>query len=494
MLPNRVQLVSFNRSSYLPRSRSAAYVVAHNICASVRRDPPDRRLAGPETTSTAHSSPMLGSGRNEDAQQNPYPPRRHGEHRPGADRLRCQQFKQRGHGEQLRFLVRAGRPAAPAARSASSCRRPPPRPAGRRFDKPMLQAALTAQGFEADIQNAQGDDQKFSTLADGMHQLSGVKVLVIAPADRGRRCRRRGRRPRPQGIPVIDYDRLNLGGSRRLLRLVRQREGRPAAGPGPGGRAEEQAGRAGHPDRGRPDRQQRHAVHQGPGARSSSRCTTAGTLKLVKKPADRRLGQPDRRHDVRADPAPPTAARSTASLAANDGLAGAVITMLQEERPQRQGPGHRPGRHRRRPDGHHARRPVHDGLQADQAGGRGHRQAGRRPGQGRHRRRGRDRDGQARTTRRATATSSPCCSRRTTILAKDKSRPSSTQGYVKAARSAVATSPPSAARSASPEPPAPPMNSRAGTRTPTARPGPVPTRPKRGGTGHAQIRRDAIHE
>ena len=47
------------------------------------------------------------------------------------------------------------------------------------FDKPMLQKALTDQGFTVDIQNAQGDVQKFSTLADGMIA-QGVKVLIIA--------------------------------------------------------------------------------------------------------------------------------------------------------------------------------------------------------------------------------------------------------------------------------------------------------------------------
>src|SRR6201991_4814234 len=47
------------------------------------------------------------------------------------------------------------------------------------FDKPLLTAAMQAQGLDADIQNAQGDEQKFSTLADGMIA-SGVKVLVIA--------------------------------------------------------------------------------------------------------------------------------------------------------------------------------------------------------------------------------------------------------------------------------------------------------------------------
>ncbi|PPK64628.1 substrate-binding domain-containing protein [Actinokineospora auranticolor] len=78
------------------------------------------------------------------------------------------------------------------------------------FDKPMLRAAMAAVGLDADIQNAQGDVQKFSTLADGMIS-QGVQVLVIAAinsevggsvADKAR----------ARGIPTIDYDRLNLGG------------------------------------------------------------------------------------------------------------------------------------------------------------------------------------------------------------------------------------------------------------------------------------------
>ena len=47
------------------------------------------------------------------------------------------------------------------------------------FDKPMLDRALRAEGLDPDIQNAQGDEQKFSTLADGMIS-AGVRVLVIA--------------------------------------------------------------------------------------------------------------------------------------------------------------------------------------------------------------------------------------------------------------------------------------------------------------------------
>ena len=79
------------------------------------------------------------------------------------------------------------------------------------FDKPLLEAALKAEGLDPDIQNAQGDVQKFSTLADGMIN-AGVKVLIIATpnAEVGASV---AKKAQAQGIQVIDYDRLNLGGS-----------------------------------------------------------------------------------------------------------------------------------------------------------------------------------------------------------------------------------------------------------------------------------------
>ncbi len=79
------------------------------------------------------------------------------------------------------------------------------------FDKPLLDKALRAEGLEPDIQNAQGDVQKFATLADGMIN-SGVKVLIIdAPnSEVGAAV---AAKAKAQGIPTIDYDRLNLGGT-----------------------------------------------------------------------------------------------------------------------------------------------------------------------------------------------------------------------------------------------------------------------------------------
>lgn len=79
------------------------------------------------------------------------------------------------------------------------------------FDKPMLEAALRAEGFDPDVQNAQGDVQKFTTLADGMIA-QGVKVLIIASinSEVGGAVAAKAKNA---GIPTIDYDRLNLGGS-----------------------------------------------------------------------------------------------------------------------------------------------------------------------------------------------------------------------------------------------------------------------------------------
>lgn len=72
------------------------------------------------------------------------------------------------------------------------------------MDRPALAAGLAAAGFASDIQNAQGDVNKYATIAD--QQLGkgcGVMLLIdhngagIAVAARAR----------AQGIPVIAYDR-----------------------------------------------------------------------------------------------------------------------------------------------------------------------------------------------------------------------------------------------------------------------------------------------
>ncbi|GAA0440604.1 sugar ABC transporter substrate-binding protein [Actinoplanes capillaceus] len=77
-------------------------------------------------------------------------------------------------------------------------------------DLKYLTEAFKAAGVEADIQNAEGDKTRFTTIADGMIA-SGVKVLVIVNLDSGT-----GKavleKAKTAGIATIDYDRLTLGG------------------------------------------------------------------------------------------------------------------------------------------------------------------------------------------------------------------------------------------------------------------------------------------
>jgi D-xylose transport system substrate-binding protein len=77
-------------------------------------------------------------------------------------------------------------------------------------DRPFLKSAFDAAGIESDIQNAGGDVAKFQTIADGMIS-SGVKALLIVnlDSDSGAAVVKKAT---DAGIPVIDYDRLTLGG------------------------------------------------------------------------------------------------------------------------------------------------------------------------------------------------------------------------------------------------------------------------------------------
>lgn len=79
------------------------------------------------------------------------------------------------------------------------------------YDKPLLQKALTDAGIQPNIQNAGGSTSKFASLAQSMIG-SGVKVLLIdsidAPSGAGVE-----KQAAAAGVKVIDYDRVNLGGT-----------------------------------------------------------------------------------------------------------------------------------------------------------------------------------------------------------------------------------------------------------------------------------------
>ena len=78
-------------------------------------------------------------------------------------------------------------------------------------DRKYLEQAFQAAGVEYDIQNAQGDKAKFQTIADQMLN-SGVNTLMIVnlDSDTGAAVIKKAN---AQGVKVIDYDRLTLGGN-----------------------------------------------------------------------------------------------------------------------------------------------------------------------------------------------------------------------------------------------------------------------------------------
>jgi D-xylose transport system substrate-binding protein len=79
------------------------------------------------------------------------------------------------------------------------------------YDAPLLTKAFQAAGVKADIQNAQGDNAKFVSIAQSMIA-EGVKVLLIDPADPATGISVEAS-AKAAGIKVIDYDRVNLGGT-----------------------------------------------------------------------------------------------------------------------------------------------------------------------------------------------------------------------------------------------------------------------------------------
>lgn len=78
-------------------------------------------------------------------------------------------------------------------------------------DRPALEAAFEEAGVEYDIQNAEGDAERMTQIADTMIG-EGVTVLAIVNLDSesGAAIQEKAA---SQGVATIDYDRLTLGGS-----------------------------------------------------------------------------------------------------------------------------------------------------------------------------------------------------------------------------------------------------------------------------------------
>ncbi len=192
------------------------------------------------------------------------------------------------------------------------------------FDKPLLTAAMQAEGLDADIQNAQGDEQKFSTLADGMIS-SGVKVLVIASisSESGAAV---AAKAKAQGIPTIDYDRLSLGGTSDYYVSFDNEKVGALQGQGLADALKGQQGAQVIEIAGAPT--DNNATLFSNGANSVLKpLYDAGALKLVQKQAipdwDNQVGGTTFEQVLTGN-----GGKVDGVLAANDGLAGAVITVL----------------------------------------------------------------------------------------------------------------------------------------------------------------------
>ncbi|KAA1421217.1 sugar ABC transporter substrate-binding protein [Nocardioides humilatus] len=79
------------------------------------------------------------------------------------------------------------------------------------YDAPLLTQALGDAGIEADVQNAQGDKNKFASIAQNMIG-QGVDVLIIDSIDAASGAGVE-QEAAAAGVDVIDYDRVNLGGT-----------------------------------------------------------------------------------------------------------------------------------------------------------------------------------------------------------------------------------------------------------------------------------------
>ena len=185
------------------------------------------------------------------------------------------------------------RDPAPKARSASSCPTPSRRSAGRASTGPALEAAFKAAGVEYDIQNAQGDEEKMTQIADSMIA-NGVTVLAIVNLDSesGAAIEEKAA---SQGVPTIDYDRLTLGGSADYYVSFDNTKVGELQGQGLADCLGDKDGQHHLPQR-LADRQQRHAVL----GRCARACSTRSPTTRSSASRPSRLGQRGGSHDLRA--------------------------------------------------------------------------------------------------------------------------------------------------------------------------------------------------
>jgi D-xylose transport system substrate-binding protein len=194
------------------------------------------------------------------------------------------------------------------------------------FDAPYLKAALTSEGFSPNIQNAQGDDQKFAQIADSMLS-QHVKVLIIGAPD-GAAGATVEQKAKAQGVPVIDYDRLNLGGSADYYVSFDNVRVGQLQGIALATALKAKKGAQVIEIEGSPTDNNATLFHQGQEQVLKDQYS-CGALKLVKSQAidgwDNQKGGQTFEQFLTAN-----GGKVDGVLSANDGLAGAIITVLQK--------------------------------------------------------------------------------------------------------------------------------------------------------------------
>ncbi|MCE7009658.1 substrate-binding domain-containing protein [Kibdelosporangium philippinense] len=194
------------------------------------------------------------------------------------------------------------------------------------FDKPMIIEAMKAQGLDADVQNAQGDTATFTRLADSMIT-QGVKVLVIASinSELGKTVAAKAANA---GIPVIDYDRLNLGGSSKYYVSFDNSKVGELQGQAMVTALKDKAGAQVIEIEGAPTDNNATLFYQGQ-QKALKPAYDSGALKLVRsQPIDNWDNQ--KGGQAFEQILTQNGGKVDGVVAANDGLAGAVITVLNK--------------------------------------------------------------------------------------------------------------------------------------------------------------------
>ena len=246
-------------------------------------------------------------------------------------------------------------------------------------DRPALEAAFEAAGVDYEIQNAEGDADKMAQIADSMIT-SGVTVLAIVnlDSDSGAAIEEKAG---TQGVKTIDYDRLTLGGSADYYVSFDNTKVGELQGQGLADCLGDKPANIIYLNGSPTDN---NATLFADGAHG-----VLDAITNYKNVGEQAVPDWDNDQAVTIFEQLYTQADGKVDgvLAANDGLGGSAISILEKNGVEGQGPRDRSGRHRRGSPERARRHPVHDGLQVRQAGGRSARRRGDRAGQ---RRGGRD--------------------------------------------------------------------------------------------------------